>query len=518
MRKPFFITAGLLVAASFSPALWAQTPPATTPIQHIVVIFQENNSFDHYFGTYPVATNPAGEPVFTALPNTPSVNGITPAVAAVSGTGVGPFRLDRSQDVTCDQDNGYNAEQNAYNSGLVNLFPANNSLATGPPTPCGTYASDLIMGYYDGNTVTALWNYAQYFAMSDNYFDTEFGVTEEGHQNLIAGQTNTLTGTSISGFVVNGSIIANVEAGVDNCVTAAGNNPVTMTSKNIGDLLTAAGITWGWFYGDFPQSGTYGSNYGVTTPITSSQCTDGADGQKYNSHYDPFMYYASTSNPSHLPPSSTAAIGTAADQANHNYTLLDFTNALDAGNLPAVTFLKAPTSENGHPSKSNPLAEQTFLVDTINTLMASPYWSQMAIFITYDDSDGWYDHVMPPILNHSNDTTNDTLAGSSLYCYGASGNTAQQLGGLNDRCGYGSRLPLIAISPYAKQNYVDHALTDTTSVLRFIEDNWSLGRIPSTGSFDALAGTLDGLFNFTSTPNPTARELILSDSTGEIAP
>jgi phospholipase C len=124
---------------------------------------------------------------------------------------------------------------------------------------------------------------------------------------------------------------------------------------------------------------------------------------------------------------------------------------------------------------------------------------------------------MPPILNHSNDSANDSVAGSSLYCYGVSTGTPQQLGGYNDRCGYGTRLPLIAISPYTKQNYVDHALTDTTSVMRFIEDNWNLGRIPastSPGSFDALAGTLDGLFNFTTTPNPTARQLCLSDSSG----
>ena len=89
--------------------------------------------------------------------------------------------------------------------------------------------------------------------------------------------------------------------------------------------------------------------------------------------------------------SSAAAIGTASDQANYNYSPVDFQNALNAGNLPAVTFLKAPTSETGHPSKSDPLSEQTFLVDTVNTLMRSPFWSQMAIFITYDDSDGWYD-------------------------------------------------------------------------------------------------------------------------------
>jgi len=73
----------------------------------------------------------------------------------------------------------------------------------------------------------------------------------------------------------------------------------------------------------------------------------------------------------------------------------------------------------------------------------------------------------------------------------------------------------LVISPYAKQNYVDHAITDTTSVLRFIEDNWSLGRLGNQ-SFDALAGTLNGLFDFTDTPNPTARQLLLCDSTGEI--
>jgi phospholipase C len=497
MFKALYRTAALLITASILPFLSVAAPPnTTTPIKYIVVIFQENNSFDHYFGTYPVAANTAGEPVFTALPNTPSVNGITPLLNNLSA--VAPFRLDRSQAVTCDNSNAYTAEQNAYNSGAVNLFPANASLAKGPPTPC---LADLLMGYYDGNTVTALWNYAQHFAMSDNYFDTEFGVTEEGHQNLVAGQTHTSNGTSISGKVVNGSIIANVEAGVDDCVVASSSvNPVTMTSTNVGDLMNAAGISWGWFYGDFPESGG-------STPITSAQCLSTPTGNSYNSHYSPFQYYASTSNQHHLSPTSAAAIGTSADQANHNYNLVDFQNALAANNLPAVTFLKAPSTETGHPSNSDPLSEQTFLVDTINQLQQSPFWSQMAIFITYDDSDGWYDHVMPPILSPSNDA-NDTLAGSTLHC------GTPQAGAYLDRCGYGTRLPLVVISPYAKKNYVDHALTDTTSVLRFVEDNWSLGRLGNQ-SFDALAGSVNGLFDFTDPPNPAARELLLCDSTGE---
>lgn len=510
MLKHLRRTAGWLIASSLVPAVWAQGPKTTTPIKYVVVIFQENNSFDHYFGTYPnalypngqpsSAQYPAGESPFTPLPNTPSINGITPAISNLNV--VAPFRLDRSQALTCDNNNGYNAEQIAYNSGQINKFATTSGTGTDPNgNPC---TPDLSLGYYDGNTVTALWNYAQYFAMSDNYFDTEFGVTEEGHQNLVSGQTHTASTNlpaSAAGKVVNGSIIANVEAGVDDCVVASTKTaPVVMTSKNVGDLLNAAGITWGWFYGDFPESGG-------STPITSTQCTATPSGNTYNSHYSPFMYYQTTSNQHHLSPSSVAAIGTSADQANHNYSLVDFQNAINGGNLPSVTFLKAPTTETGHPANSTPLEEQTFLVDTINMLQQTPFWPQMAIFITYDDSDGWYDHVMPVIVNQSNDASNDVVAGS-LLC------GTPQSGAYLDRCGYGTRLPLLVISPYAKQNYVDHALTDTTSVTRFIEDNWNLGRLGNQ-SFDALAGSLDGLFDFTDTPR-AGRELILNDQTGTV--
>jgi phospholipase C len=507
MFKMFKRICGVLAVAVVTlPAAFAQSAP-TTPIKYVVVIFQENNSFDHYFGTYPNAACPngptgtapcngaGGESTFTPLPNTPSVNGLSPFLNGLNV--VAPFRLDRSQALTCDNDNKYKDEQTAYDSGQLNSFATTAATGLDPNNnPCTT---DLSMGYYDGNTVTALWNYAQYFAMSDNYFDTEFGVTVEGHMNLIAGQTHTTTG-NVSGKVVNGSIIANVEAGYDNCVTSS-STPVIMTSTTIGDLLNNAGLTWGWFYGDFPQSAS-------ATAITSAGCLNTPSGNTYNSHYDPFMYYQSTSNPGHLPHNPLAPIGSAADQANHNYALGDFTTALDAGTLPAVTFLKAPTTQTGHPANSTPLEEQTFLVDTINMLQKSPLWSQMAIFITYDDSDGWYDHVMPPIVNQSSDASNDTLGGSSLHC------GTPQAGAYLDRCGYGTRLPLLVISPYAKQNYVDHALTDTTSVTRFIEDNWNLGRLGNQ-SFDALAGSLNGLFDFTDAPRP-GRELILSDSTGMV--
>jgi phospholipase C len=458
----------------------------STPIQHVVVIFGENISFDHYFGTYPNALNPAGEPAFTAARDTPGVNGLTPNLLNNNTNSINPFRLDRTTASTCDNDNHYTDEQKAYDGGLLDKFPEHTS-ATGPGCTPG-----LSMGYYDGNTVTALWNYAQHFSISDNFFATEFGTTVMGHINLISGQTHTRSGAAITGKVVNGSIIGNVEAGVDDCVTPANGKPVVMTSRNVGDLLNAKGISWGWFYADFPQSP---NNQPIPLPCPAT----------YNSHYDPFQYYQSTANPHHLPPSSVSAIGTAADQANHQYALADFWNAASHGHLPAVSFLKASSTQTGHPADSTPLAEQTFLVNTMNALMKLDEWKNMAVLVTYDDSDGWYDHVMPPIVSQSNDPTNDALLGPGLC-------GTPKPGAYLDRCGYGPRLPFLVISPYAKRNYVSHTLADTTSVLRFIEDNWKLGQFGDQ-SFDALAGSILDNFDFSS--EPREGRLQLDPTTGQ---
>ena len=130
----------------------------------------------------------------------------------------------------------------------------------------------------------------------------------------------------------------------------------------------------------------------------------------YIPHHQGFMYYKQTSNPHHLPPTSTAKIGQT-DQANHQYDLTDFFTALAAGNMPAVTYLKAAAYQDGHAAYSDPVDKQMFLVNTINTIMQSPFWNNTAIIISYDDSDGWYDHVMGPIVNQSS-TSDDFLTGA----------------------------------------------------------------------------------------------------------
>lgn len=490
-----------------------------TPIQHLVVIFQENESFDHYFGTYPNAANPSEEPQFNPLPNTPTVDGYNSALLTNNpnflnqnnGAGAAnPFRLDRLQILLTDQDNGYTAEQMGYDAGLVDLVPLSMGVAGPPPDPppatVGT--TGLAMGYYDGNTVTALWNYAQHFAMSDNSHGTVFGATLLGHLNLISGQTNGVlqnlngTGSLTDGGDGSSTVIANADPIGDVCGTTT-KEELTMAGPNIGNSLTNAGVTWGWFVGGFNltivnPNGTTGCNRSTTSRFTGVTESD------YGIHYDPFQFYPSTANPTHARPTSVFTIGHAGDPANNQYDVQDFFSAVRAGNFPSVSFLKAPTIQTGHPGTSSALDEQVFIVNTLNFLQQQPDWSSTAVIIAWDDSDGWYDHQLGPIVNQSNGTA-DALTGPD-----ACGNGNNSLPGVDPanlhalgRCGYGPRLPLLVISPYARPNFVDHSLTDQTSILRFIEDNWLGGQRLGAGSFDAIAGSLENMLNFIQTPNPT---------------
>ena len=479
-----------------------------TPIKHVVVIFQENVSFDHYFATYPHAANLPGESVFTARHHVPQIDTLLNAglLAPHNPNSVQPFRLSRAQNDTCDQDHGYQDEQAAMNGGKLDRFVE--TVGVGGPG-CADYGvgRGLVMGYYDGSTVTALWNYAQHFAMSDRFFNTTFGPSSPGALNLIAGQTGGAIPADLSTpFGVDsiaGAVISDPQPFFDDCTTR---DNVMMTGRNVGDLLNARNISWGFFQGGFKPTtpATFAADGRVITKATCATSHIGGDGKPkgdYIPHHQPFQYYASTSNPHHLPPSSVAAIGHT-DQANHQYDLSDFWDAAAAGKLPAVSYLKAAGYQDGHAAYSSPLAEQTFIVETLNRLQALPEWRDTAVFITYDDSDGWYDHVAPPIVNHS------TTGQDASICTGRSPSLGDQEG----RCGYGPRLPLLVISPFARKNFIDHGVTDQSSILRFIEDNWYLGRIGG-GSFDAIAGSLLPMFDFRERRDD---HLVLDPSSGEI--
>lgn len=466
-----------LLLSSSSFALGSSS--TTTPIKHVVVIFQENVSYDHYFATYPNAANPAGEPQFKAKESTSSANGLTQTLIDNNLNSKKPFRLDNtlSQLITCDENHDYKPEQLAYDGGLVDKFVETVSNIGPGCNPDGS----TVMGYYDGNTVTALWNYAQHFAMSDNSFGTTFGPSTPGMLNLVSGETGNVTTSDVADTVVNHAVIGDPDGAYDDCSSFA---PTAMGGKNVGDLLNEKGVTWGWFQGGFKPSTPWDGN-----PAHKAKCKSwhlnigGANVTDYSAHHEPFEYYASTANQHHLPPTSVSMIGKT-DQANHQYDLSDFWTAVGAGKMPAVSFLKAAKYQDGHAGYSDALDEQHFIVDTINKLQKTDEWKNTTVIISYDDSDGWYDHVMPPILNQSNDPAQDVGCGTT------------KAGDHSDKCGYGPRLPLLVISPYAKENFVDHSVTDQSSILKFIEDNWNLGQIPDPESFDKKAGSLNNMFNF----------------------
>jgi phospholipase C len=510
--RSIFVLAALCLL-SIAPARVLAQPdkddaPTTTPIKHVVVIFQENVSFDHYFGTYPFAANPSGEPAFHAKDDTPRVNNLmSSGLLTNNPNGVNPFRIDRSVPNTCDQDHNYGDEQRAFDGGLMDKF-----LLKSCKDP--VLGAKSTMGYYDGNTVTALWNYAQHFAMSDNHFGTTFGPSTPGLLNLLAGNTfeaaitNGLPGEGfIAGGASSGAVVGDPDPKNDMCSNPT-RTQITMSGQNIGNLLNSAGITWGSFMGGF-------------TSCTASHVglTGLNDGGSYIPHHAFFEYWSSTSNPNHLPPSSVANIGST-DQANHQYDISSFTAALNAHNLPAVSIIKAPSFEDGHAGYSDPLDEQFFLVNFINALEKSEEWNETAVIITWDDSDGWYDHQMGPIDQQSNvsDLSNpassdaDQLLGPGL-CASPNADGSKKVFAQNGRCGLGPRIPFMLISPWAKRNYVDHRVIDQSSIIHFIEDNWKLGRI-GNGSTDATSGEINGMFDFDD--RPKAGTLLLDPLTGQV--
>ena len=339
-----------------------------TPIEHLVVIFQENVAFDHYFATYPVALNPPGEPSFRASDDTPSVNGLGTLVngqpagvllsnnpnasnAANGANAINPFRLDRSQASTCDQDHAYGDEQKAFDQGLMDLFPATVGAGSCTPPYGWGKGNGLVMGYFDGNTVTALWNYAQNFAMNDNSFGTTFGPSTPGVLNLVSGNTYAATPSAPSTKVVPnnagpGTIVGDLDPTGDVCATGT---TVQLSGPSIGDLLNAKGVTWGAFMGGFDLTIT--NPNGTTGCSRSSPATpaNGGPTNDYIPHHAFFQYFTSTANPTHTRPNSAANIGTSQDGgANHQYDLHDFFDAIAVGIMPAVSFLKAIAAGDGH--------------------------------------------------------------------------------------------------------------------------------------------------------------------------
>ena len=521
------------------------------------MIFQENESFDHYFGTYPKAANTDGRR-FKAAKGTPAVDGLTPATSrslprrlrhstnllTSNPNQDQPQRLDSSPtgvsggpggQLTCDEDHNYSDEQQAFDGGKMDHFVQSTGTDAGSTSPGGAPClASQVMDYYDGNTVTAMWNYAQHYSLEDDSFGVTFGPSAPGAINVAAGDTGNVdtthtanspsvsTSTSPDGDLTPDgkggfSLTNDAQPYWDDCSTR---DAVAFNGKNIGDVLNKAGLSWGWFEGGFDPTTTFavasaatghsgqstatfipdefsGSFPGKNVPANASNqalcdavhpvgAALGGTGQwgykdDYIPHHEPFQFYASTANPHHLTvPANGAGQDTLAglkeigrdtqsyvngvpqfNTPNHQYDTSDFDQLvaaigrgkLPASALPAVSFLKAPGYEDGHPGYSDPADEQAFVTREINSLMRTPDWKNTVVIVNWDDSDGWYDHVYSgvtnPSLSPADNLTNTTFSLPTSGQCGPSPQTKAPLAGEQGRCGFGPRLPMLVISPYA---------------------------------------------------------------------
>ena len=259
-------------------------------------------------------------------------------------------------------------------------------------------------------------------------------------------------------------------------------------------------------------NGTTGCARSTVSPTVGAAVGD------YIPHHNWFQYFASTANPTHARTSSLITIGYSykhdghADPANHEYSLEDFYNALNAGNFPSVSYVKQTAYQDGHAGYSDPLDEQAGIVRLVNFIEHLPDWKSTAIIVTYDDSDGWYDHAFATPSNPSFDTAADQLYGAG-QCGTGTPRSGVSGSAVNGRCGPGTRVPFLVISPWARRNYVDQTLITQASVVRFIEDNWLNGARLGGGSFDASAGSIMPMFNFGG--NGNTPKLFLDQDTGK---
>ncbi|WP_142683059.1 alkaline phosphatase family protein [Chitinophaga polysaccharea] len=411
-------------------------------VNHLVVIYMENHSFDNLYGQFEGAeglANASKEAVLQLDRNGQPYKYL-PAIPRSSEfpTNIpnGYFNIDQyvpADKETPDVTHRYYQERSQINNGKMNLFAAHNSTA------------GLAMGYYK-TSLLPLYPVAKEFTLCDHFFHSAFGSSFLNHQWLIAAATPYFPDApediravlepdgkmkkdgllTPDGYAVNTIYSVNqpYPAG-----TKKENLVPNQTNPTIGDRLSEKNISWAWYSGGW------------------NDAIAGKPDEFFQYHHQPFIYY------------KTFADGTSAKK-EHLKDEEDFLQAAKEGTLPAVSFVKPLGVQNEHPGYSSVIAGETHALKLINAVRNSPNWKDAVIILTYDENGGFWDHVAPPVI---------------------------------DKWGPGSRIPAIIISPFAKKGYVDQTQYETVSILSFIEKRWGLKPLNSR---DGNANPLQGAFNF----------------------
>ncbi len=414
---------------------------ALRALDHIVVIYLENRSFDNVYGEFaganglvaatgaPLQVDASAAP-FATLPPVPGMASIPTNLPNA------PFNIEQfvpANVPTRDLVHRFYQEQVQIDGGRMDKFALVSD------------AKGLVMGFYHTAGLPLAAEAARY-TLCDNFFHGAFGGSFLNHFWLIAARTPVFPNAPPSaiaqldasgnlvkdgfvtpdGFAVNTAFSVNTPhpAGVPQA-----NLVPNQTFATIGDRLSEKGISWAWYAGGWNEAVA-----GNADPL-------------FQFHHQPFVYFA------------RYADGTAA-KGEHLKDEQDFVVALRTGRLPAVSFVKPVGANNEHPGYTDIITGENHVKQLIDAVRSSPHWNHTAIIITYDENGGFWDHVAPPVV---------------------------------DRWGPGSRVPAIVISPFARRGAVDHHRYDTTSILALIEHRWGLAPLSSR---DAAADPLSGAFDF----------------------
>lgn len=339
------------------------TPPAGLGmVKNIVIVLQENHTFDNYFGTFPGAEGTLGKPI--CLPDSPG-----------SAKCVSPFHDPSLTPV--DMNHNWNAAHNDYDGGMMDGFVYSEGSAE-------------TMGFYGEADLPHYWRAARQYVLCDRYFTSVMSESAPNHLYLVAGTSGGLRDDRV---------------------------PRTLKFPPIFEQLDASSISW--------------KVYGFTK------------------WYESFEYVQKT-------PSAQANFAQAGQ----------FASDIEGGNLSDVSWIVGAPGGDEHPPKNIQQGQDSVANDIINKLGASPYWDSAAVFVTWDDYGGFFDHVPPPQV---------------------------------DEFGYGFRVPCLVVSPYAKAGFIDSTVNDHTSILRFVEDRYGLAPL---GTRDAAANNMSEAFDFAQAPRP----------------
>jgi phospholipase C len=432
------------------PAASAATLPGLEKIKHIVMVMQENRSFDEYFGTFPGADG------------IPMVNGVpTPCLPSSAGGCRRPYVDHR--DVVVGGPHGQTNATNDINGGKMDGFLKESeaaSVACGTSAPAGCPVNPVnVLGYHTESDIPNYWAYARNNVLQDRMFQPNASWSLPAHLFQVSGWSASCPSHNPTSCV---SDLDQGGAQPDNFAdpTNVMLNPLSpiYAWTDLTYLLHKQQVSWGYYVVSGNEPDCRDDSALTCAEIEQQPYTPGI--------WNPLPYFDTVRN--------NGQLGNVQSMAN-------FYTAAHNGTLPAVSWVQPSGDVSDHPPLGSTSNGQSFVTSVLNAVGNSPNWSSTAVFVAWDDWGGFYDHVVPPRV---------------------------------DQNGYGLRVPGFLVSPYAKRGYVDHQVLSFDAYLKFIEDVFLGGqRIdpandgrpdsrPTVRENVSILGDLALEFDFTQQPRP----------------